>query len=160
MAKKNGKEKLQFQENRALGKQFARAFIQVLFDLCLHYLLPEPAEVLCAAHIEPVVYNYQQTPSNRRIVYRPRRVNHDRAHHIKGQPNYVYYQVDNYVKLEQFHLVGDCSFSKEPLVFVYCTCHSFTYSKTIQNNNNAFERFKGNGTQWHPKMEFLHVELS
>ena len=83
--KKNGKEKLQFQENRALGKQFARAFIQVLFDLCLHYLLPEPAEVLCAAHIEPVVYNYQQTPSNRRIVYRPGRVNLYCAHIIRAR---------------------------------------------------------------------------
>jgi hypothetical protein len=31
------------------------------------------------------VYNYQQTPSNRRIVYRPGRVNHDRAHIIRAR---------------------------------------------------------------------------
>ncbi|GEM_PF-2359321 len=33
MAKNKGNEELQFQENRVLGKQFARAFIPVLFEV-------------------------------------------------------------------------------------------------------------------------------
>lgn len=112
-----------------LSKEFFRLN---LFHRCAPYrlgdrpLLPEPAEPVCIANIEPPVHKDQSAPTNHGIEHQPsiaRRHKQDIEHHPYG----IDYSINQHVNAKKRLLIFNMGFAEYLEILIHISCHWRTH---------------------------------